>query len=292
MAGVDLHIHSTASDGSLTPADIVSRAAELGLTCISITDHDTVAGVSPAIGAGEAAGIRVIPGVELSAGLDGRGIHILGYLIDHDDPELIGHLKRLRGQRLTRAEAIVESLRDADMDVALHDVLDAADGGAVGRAHIARVLVAGGHAESVSDAFGRLLGSGRPHYVPKPLAHAGEVIGWITAAGGVAVVAHPSLSRIDDLIPDLVDLGIVGIEAYHARHDRKLRDHYAGVAARHGLVATGGSDFHGDDVEGDPLGSADVPPGVVDDLVRAKRRASGREATPYRRMRFAPLGVR
>ncbi|MDZ4167856.1 MAG: PHP domain-containing protein [Coriobacteriia bacterium] len=274
MPGPDLHIHSNASDGALAPQEIVARAAALGLPAIAITDHDTVAGVGAALEAGRDRTLEVIPAVELSAGLDGRGMHILGYFIDSADQTLATRLTHLRSVRIDRAERIVASLQRGGLDVTLHDVLDAADGGAVGRAHIAHVLVATGHAASVSDAFDRLLGSGRPHYVPKPTGTAAEVIGWIREAGGVAVVAHPALSGIDDLIGHLASLGIVGIEAYHGSHDHETRQRYVRLAAAYGLVCTGGSDFHGDDAEGNPLGSADVPDTVLVSL-RAAHRSQG-----------------
>lgn len=268
MRGCDLHIHSTASDGILAPAQIVERAAEAGLDAIAITDHDTVSGVAEAMAAGTRLGVRVIPAVELSAALDERGMHIIGYFIDHTDPELGERLAHLRSVRLARAERIVESLRQADLPVTLEDVLRAAEGGAVGRAHIAQVLVDTGHAATVRDAFDRLLGSGRPHYVPKPVGSVTEVLGWIRDAGGIAVVAHPALSGIDDLVPALAEAGVTGIEAYHASHDAETRARYLDLARRHGLVATGGSDFHGPSA-GNPLGSAPVPACAVDELEAA-----------------------
>ena len=273
MAGPDLHIHSTASDGTLTPRDIVQRAASLGLPAIAITDHDTVAGVAAARDAALAYGLRVIPAVELSAGVGDRGVHVLGFFIDPTDPIFERRLAALRSVRLERAERIVASLRDAGHGVSLHDVLDAAGGGAVGRAHVAHVLVSAGIASSVGDAFNRMLGKGRPHYVAKPLADVAEVVGWMAEAGGIAVVAHPSLSRIDDLLPQLIAAGIAGIEAHHGSHDVATRTRYARLASENGLIVTGGSDFHGDDAEGGPLGSAAVPPEVLDALVERHARA-------------------
>jgi predicted metal-dependent phosphoesterase TrpH len=283
VSGPDLHIHSTASDGTLAPAEIVARAAALGLPAIAVTDHDTVAGVGPALGAGRDLGIPIIPGVELSADVAGRSVHLLGYGIDHTSAPLLARLERLRHQRVERAERIVASLREGGLDVALRDVLGAADGGAVGRAHIAHALVNAGYAESLDDAFDRLIGTDRPHYVAKPVGDAAEVIGWIGAAGGIAVLAHPALSAADDLVPTLVAAGLAGIEAYHGRHDAPTRERYRILAAEHGLIVTGGSDFHGDEAGGTAIGSADVPEGVLDDLdaaIRAARTNAGREDTP------------
>lgn len=279
MPGPDLHIHSTASDGALTPAEVVARAAALGIAVIAITDHDTVAGIDEAVEAGRDLGVRVIPGVELSAGIDGRGVHVLGYHIDHTREALSVELARLRAVRIERAAHIVDSLASSGLDLSMHDVLDAADGGAVGRAHIAQVLVSAGHASSVSDAFARLLGSGRPHYVPKPVGSLAQVVGWIHDAGGVAVLAHPALSEVDDLIGSLAGHGVVGIEAYHASHDRPTRERYVALAREHGLICTGGSDFHGDQSDGNPLGSADVPDSVAADLDACRDRLTADHLT-------------
>ncbi|MBF4510817.1 MAG: PHP domain-containing protein [Aeromicrobium sp.] len=277
MPGPDLHIHSTASDGTLTPEALVRRAVALGLPAIALTDHDTVAGVSAALEASHDTPLRVIPGVELSAGVQGQGVHILGYFIDHADPKLLSRLEELRTIRITRARAIVASLAETGFEVTVDDVLSVADGGAVGRAHVAQALVAAGHVASVAEAFERLLGSGRPHYVPKPVTSVREVVSWIREAGGVAVVAHPALSAVDPHLPELVSAGVVGLEAYHGSHDRLVREHYVALARTHGLVATGGSDFHGDHAEGNPLGSAEVPDDVVFALEAARDRLHGGE---------------
>ena len=270
MPGPDLHVHSTASDGALTPSALVALAERLGLPAIAMTDHDTVAGVGEALEAASSSPVTVIAGVELSAGFGSRSVHILGYHIDHTDPALLSRLAELREVRLERARRIVETLADGGITIALGDVMDLADGGAIGRAHIAQLLVAAGHAESVPHAFAKLLGSSAPYYVPKPVASPQKVIGWIEAAGGVAVLAHPALSKADDLVQGLVAAGIVGIEAYHGAHDAETRSRYQRLADAHGLITTGGSDFHGAGHEGGDLGSAEVPPEAVAALAAAK----------------------
>jgi len=279
VLGPDLHIHSTASDGTVAPADIVARATKMGLPAISLTDHDSVAGVSAALEAGTRLGITVIPAVELSAGVDGRSMHVLGYFIDHTDLVLTERLERLRAVRLDRAERMVRALAAAGYGIAIADVLLEADGGAVGRAHVARTLVARGYADSMPDAFDRFLGHGRPFYVPKPVAAPAEVMRWISEAGGIAVLAHPAVSEVDDLIEGLAAEGLAGIEAYHRDHDQAERERYTALAARLGLIATGGSDFHGDDRPSGGLGSARVPPAVLDQLL-ALRPDSARPARP------------
>lgn len=272
MPGPDLHLHSTASDGVLSPAAIVELATRAGCPAIAITDHDSVDGVAEALAEAAHTPLTVIPAVELSAGLDGRDLHVLGYHIDHTDQVLRAHLEQLRAVRVERAERIVRSLHDAGVSLHLDDVLKLADGGSVGRAHIAQLLVSSGQAASVDDAFRRLLGRSAPHYVPKPLCSPGEVIGWIRNAGGIAVLAHPGLSRVDDLVPGLVEVGLLGIEAYHSAHDAETVQRYVLLAQQLGLVVTGGSDFHGLDREGDRLGSANVPDSVVGQLAAAHAR--------------------
>lgn len=274
MPGIDLHIHSTASDGLLSPSEVVRVALSLGLTHIALCDHDSVDGVSEAIDAARNTTLVVVPGVELSAGTRDEGVHILGYFIDHDDAQLRTRLSSLRDIRAERARKLIALLEGGGISIGFEEVLDQAAGGSVGRAHVAHLLVRRGYATSVRDAFDRMLGEGRPFYVPKPVHSPADVIGWVRDAGGVAVLAHPALSRADGLVGDLKAAGLVGIEAYHGDHDDTLRDHYARMAGRHGLIVTGGSDFHGEGAGGHPIGSAHVPPHVYDDLVAASVRAS------------------
>jgi predicted metal-dependent phosphoesterase TrpH len=269
MPGPDLHLHSTASDGLLSPAELVTEAARLGLPAIALTDHDTVSGVSDAIEAASATGVAVIPAVELSSGIADRDIHILGYHIDHRDPALHARLSDLRAVRVERAERIVSALARDGYSITKAEVMAAAGGGALGRAHIARVLVHAGHVATVDEAFRTLLGSSAAYYVPKPVADPKEVIGWIREAGGIAVLAHPGLAGVDDLLRDLVDAGLVGLEAYHSSHDAAARDRYEHLARSFGLVATGGSDFHGPGHEGADIGAADVPVSVIEALAVA-----------------------
>jgi len=270
MPGPDLHLHSTASDGTLSPSQIVALAESVFCPVISLTDHDTVAGVSEALEAARDTTVSVIPGVELSAGVGDRGIHLLGYHIDHTDSTFLTRLARLRQIRLERAERIVHALARDGFALTIDDVLEVADGGSVGRAHIAQLLVSTGRVPSVNEAFVRLLGSSAPYYVPKPVSAPEEVVGWITDAGGVAVLAHPALSNAEDLIPMLRQAGIAGIEAYHSAHDAASSARLAALARSLGLVATGGSDFHGAIREGEGLGTTAVPDSVVAELEAAR----------------------
>lgn len=265
----DLHIHSTASDGSLTPEEIVRTAARQGMAAIAITDHDSVAGIPAAIAASQAAGIRLIPGVELSAVHKGLDVHVLGYFMDHTDDRLAARLSELRDQRRVRAAQIVGALHGAGYDLTIDEVLLLAEGGSVGRSHVARALVDRGHAEDVADAFQRFIGRGRPYYVPKPVAMPEHVVRTIREAGGLAVLAHPGITGIDDAIEGLVAAGLSGVEAYHAEHTQQQREHYARLAVRLGLLVTGGSDYHGPGAPGAEIGSVRIPDEALQALVAA-----------------------
>ncbi len=277
---LDLHIHSSASDGRLTPAALVAAARDAGLTAIALCDHDSVAGVSEALDAGRSLGIGVIPGVELSAESDGISVHILGYFIDHTDAELGRLLGTLREIRLDRARAIVQALAGGGYNLKLEDVLSFSDGGSVGRAHVAMALVDAGHVSSMGAAFSRLLGRGRPFYVPKPVAEPEAVIATIRAAGGLAVLAHPGVSGTGHLIEDLREAGLEGIEAYHAQHSAEEREHYARTASELGLIVTGGSDFHAP-IEGRAkLGDGGLPEEALAALIFAAGERADRAVLP------------
>lgn len=271
----DLHVHTTASDGTLTPSELVRSAAERELAALAITDHDSVEGVQEALDAAAALSSRcvtVIPAVELSAVHGSTDVHILGYFIDHTDAVLTAHLADLRAARMRRAEAIVGALAAAGYDISLPEVLDLSDGGAVGRSHVARALVGRGQVEDVADAFRRLLGRGRPFYVPKDVRTPSEVISVVLDAGGVPVLAHPGVTKADDLIPTLAVEGLAGIEAFHTEHDPREQERYRRLAAEHGLITTGGTDYHGPAAPNPPLGAVDMPAHVLQDLFEAAGR--------------------
>ncbi|MDA3937495.1 MAG: PHP domain-containing protein [Actinomycetota bacterium] len=273
MPGPDFHVHSVASDGTLSAPQLVARALSLGLSGLSITDHDSVDSVSGAIDAARGTDLTIVPGVELSSVHNGRDVHILGYFADITSRHFREHLDDLRTARATRAKAIVDALSEAGINVDLTDILELSDGGAVGRSHVARALVARGHADTVSDAFRHLLGRGRPFYVPKDVRSPAEVIGVIRDAGGLAVLAHPGITQVDGLIPDLVSQGLRGIEAYHGEHSESARRLYVTLAEEYGLIVTGGSDFHHDKAPGPGIGGADVPESVLPTLLTAARDA-------------------
>lgn len=241
----DLHIHSAASDGTFTPLEVVSHAREVGLKTIALTDHDTVAGVTQAIKAGDEIGLEVIPGIEMGSDVDGRDIHILGYFIDCRNRAFLAGLEDLKLKRLSRAEEMCARLTERGMPIDVNDGLKLATGGVLTRAHIGRAVVDKGYAASVNEVFAKYLGNGKPCFVPKYNETAGGVIRAIIKAGGLPVIAHPKLSGIDNRIEDLVAAGLRGIEAYCMDHGKEDVRRYLSLADHYGLLVTGGSDCHG-----------------------------------------------
>lgn len=241
---VDLHMHSTASDGSRTPEDVVAAAAAAGLVAIALTDHDSVAGVPAARAAGARLGVRVSAGVELSATDAGDEVHLLGLHLSRPDVA-DRHLARFRDARRVRAARIVERLNQLGIPITLEAVLDAAGPGAIGRPHVARALVAGQWARDVRDAFDRLLGNGRPAFVPKEPLGLEEAIRIVHEAGGLAVYAHPGAAATRARLTSLRAMGLDGVEVRHPGHSSEDMARIAALADHLDLVPSGGSDWHG-----------------------------------------------
>ena len=262
---IDLHTHSTASDGLLSPAQLVALAVERGLRVLALTDHDTVAGLPEATTAAAAAGLQFIPGVELSTHVDAGEVHILGYFIDPTDPTLSAALAQFRDAREGRAATMVERLTAAGAPITLERVLAFAAGGSIGRPHVARALVEAGHATSINDAFERWLVRGRAGYVDRFRLTPPDAVRLIRAARGVPVLAHPhSADNLGSLLPELVAAGLAGIECYYGDYDDLRKREYLALAKRYGLVATGGTDFHGTGVaHRRPLGGIWLPPETI-----------------------------
>ncbi len=255
---IDLHIHSSASDGSFSPARILALARAAGLGAIAITDHDTLDGSREALALAERSGIDFLSGVEISAEPPPRipcagSFHLLGYGFDINDPQLNQTLSRLQRSRENRYPAILEKLNALGMPLA-PDALRKRFGadGQLGRPHIAQLMVDAGRAASIDDAFDRFLGRGRPAFVDKYRVGCDAAIAAIAGAGGVAVLAHPVLvspgggATIEDLVAALTDMGLGGIEAYYSEHTPAQTARYARIARNLGLAMTGGTDFHGD----------------------------------------------
>ena len=242
-------MHTTASDGTLSPLALLTGAAAAGLTVVSVTDHDTVAGLAEARRAAAPLGLRLINGIEITAVENERDVHILGYFIDAGNQALVAFLERQREDRVRRVREMAARLRTLGFAIDEDALIESAavtSGRSIGRPQIATALVAAGHARDRSDAFDRLLGNGSPAFVPRQGCSPEQVIGLIAGAGGLASLAHPGLTRVDALVPRLIVAGLAALEARHSDHDAKTERHYRDLAARHGLAVSGGSDFHGD----------------------------------------------
>jgi predicted metal-dependent phosphoesterase TrpH len=241
----DLHIHTTASDGTWQPETLVQAAIEKGLAMIAVTDHDTTQGVAAVQAVGEKQGLTVISGVELSVDLDKAEVHLLGLGIDPLHPELQQVMAQLHESRYDRGKRIVGKLKSLGIDISFSRVQELADNNLIGRPHIARALVESGYAESIGDAFIQYLGNGRPAYVTRYKIGPSDAIRIIHAAGGVAIWAHPGLNEKDELLPELLDYGLDGLEAYHSAHHPDQIRHYLELADHYQLIVSGGSDCHG-----------------------------------------------
>ena len=274
---IDLHLHTTASDGLCAPGRLVEEAAAAGLTTIAVTDHDTVAGLAPAAERCAAAGLGFVPGIEITAVGFGRDVHVLGYFFDAGDPPLLAFLAQQRESRFARLTAIAGRLAALGVHVDVAPLIAEArrqGGRSVGRPQVARALVAAGHAADTNDAFERWLGVGRPGFVPRSGAPPGDVIEVIHRAGGLASLAHPGVTAVDARIPALVAAGLDAIEAYHSDHDAAACGRYLALARTHGLLVTGGSDYHGDPAHGLAPGAVTLPAPEWEKLSAWPRRSS------------------
>jgi len=255
---VDLHVHSTASDGTRAPDDVVREAKRVGLTAIALTDHDTLDGIAAATATGAALGVRVVPGIELSAVEGDAETHILGLHLS-DTGQLDSQLVALREMRRGRAERIVVRLNELGVRIEMAAVLEQAGGGAIGRPHVARAMIAEGWAVDFRDAFDRYLGSGRPAYIPKERLSAADAIAAIHSAGGLAILAHPSQSGTRDRIEAFARAGIDGVEVRHPSHSPEDVARLTALVDFFGLVPSGGSDWHGASEGARTLGMMRVP---------------------------------
>lgn len=277
---VDLHTHSTQSDGTLTPTELVRAASERGLRVLGLTDHDTLSGIAEATAEAHGYDVEVVAGVELSTSVsDAHGdipVHLLGYFVDYDDAALRTELAAFANARQTRMERMVEKLNDLGLQITTEDVLTLAGSGTVGRPHIARALVNLGYVSDLREAFERYLGRGCPGFVPRPKVETERGIQMIRRAGGVAVLAHPrDLENIASLLARLAPSGLGGIEVDYGDYDVQTRNALRQTAHHWNLVATGGSDYHGPGIKGRELGGPLVPLASVE-LLRA---AAGRPAS-------------
>ncbi|MEX2531269.1 MAG: PHP domain-containing protein [Gemmatimonadota bacterium] len=266
---LDLHLHSTASDGRLDPSDLVALASSVGLDVVALADHDTVAGVATASRVGKDFGLAVIPALEVSCTRDDTEIHVLGYFIDPTNPALVRHGDIASRMRAERLREMVQRLGDQGVEVSFESVVETAgeEVSSLGRPHLARVLVDAGHVDTIPEAFDRYIGNDHAAYVPTRLLTPEESIRLIHGAGGLAVWAHPPLHLLDDFLSDLVKAGLDGLEVFRPGVLRSKERLLLGRAQAYGLVVTGGSDWHGPD-HGE-LGTFSVSESHVSDFLDA-----------------------
>lgn len=261
-ASIDLHLHTTASDGRCSPAELVEQAAAAGVDVMAVTDHDTVAAVEEVRTAARARGIEAVAGIEITAVEAGRDVHMLGYFFDPADAVLADFLAGQRASRISRVESIAARLAELGMPIDVAPVIAEAQrqsGRSVGRPLVARAMIAAGHVADMREAFDRWLGQDGPAFVARAGSSPEDVVAIIHGAGGLASLAHPARTRIDSRIAGLRDAGLDAIEVFHSDHDGTLVEHYSAMARALGLLVTGGSDFHGDPTHGLTPGASGLP---------------------------------
>lgn len=245
---IDLHLHTTASDGALAPSALVARAAAAGITTLAVTDHDTTRGLDEARAAASTRGMRLVNGIEITAVEGDRDVHVLGYFFDPGNAALRSFLAAQTEDRIRRVKAMAEQLAVLGVAIDAEQIVreGVASGRSVGRPHIAAALLAAGHVQTRDEAFDRFLENGRPAFIPRRGAPPDEVIGIIAAAGGVASLAHPGLAGMDAILPRLAGAGLHALEVRHTDHDVATEARYRELAADLGLAVSAGSDFHDD----------------------------------------------
>jgi len=276
--GVDLHAHTTASDGTLSPRELVSAAARRGVRVLAVTDHDSTDGLRDAVDeAAKHPPLTIVPGLEINCdapGAAGAEVHVLGYYVDHEAGWFQDFLREQRVERVARVHRIAARLAELGMPIDAAEVFAIVKEGSAGRPHVAQVMVQRGYVRSVREAFDRYLHANGPANVPRKHLTPAEAVRIIRRAHGVPVFAHPGLADRDALIPELVEAGLMGIEAIYAEHSAAQTAHYKDLCRAHGLVATGGSDYHGErSGRTNLLGHPPVPMSVWEELKAAAEKA-------------------
>jgi predicted metal-dependent phosphoesterase TrpH len=274
LGQADLHVHSTASDGRLTPAEVVQEAARRGLKFMSLTDHDTVDGIAPALVAAKSfPGLKLIPGVEISTDIPRGEAHVLGYFIDYTGRELIAKLAQFRNSRLGRARGMVAKLDKLGVHLDWQRIEQIAGSSVMGRPHIARAMLEKGYINSFKQAFTNYIGRDGPAYVEREKITPAEAVALIIKARGVAVLAHPfTVNEPEALIIELKAAGLAGIETYYNNYTAEDISRLLTIAKKHNLIATGGSDYHGLDSSETAIGDIDLPLASVEKLVAKARK--------------------
>lgn len=242
---VDLHIHTTASDGSLSPKTVVKKAKKLNYNAISITDHDTIKGLEEAIKTGNEIDLEVIPGIEFNTKFNGHEVHILGYFINYKNKKLLNETRKIQNSRIKRVKKIIEKLNEIGFNITRKEVFSLSNGGAIGRSHIAHILKKKGYVRTFSEAFDKYLAIGKIAYVERYRLKPQEAINLINEVDGIPVLAHPGLINNDEIVEKIVEIGVKGIEAYYYEHNSKETTKYLEYAKNNNLLITGGSDDHG-----------------------------------------------
>lgn len=275
----DLHVHTNCSDGTLGPEDVVREASRVGLRTIAITDHDGVAGVKIAQRCASNYNVYVVPALELSGYYGPSDIHILGYFVDIENPALLEKTVELFNDRVKRIYKIAEKLQALEVSITAEEIFELLGNASPGRMHVAEALCRKGYCDSLQEAFQQYISDTGPAYVPKKTITPFEAIDLIISAGGVPVLAHPGLTKRDDLIPSLVEGGLQGIETYYPAPSPEQQAKYLRIAKKYGLLVTGGSDFHGERKPGIPLGMVTVPNKLVK-LIRNKAQSHSSIPSP------------
>jgi predicted metal-dependent phosphoesterase TrpH len=280
---IDLQAHTTASDGSCTPTELVLLAKRAGLTALGVTDHDTVGGLEEATAAASEQGLELVPGIEISVDYPQGEFHLLGYYVDFRDPGFNSRIQYLQDNRVNRNAVMVRRMQEQGFDVTLEEIVAESGGGQVGRPHMARALIKKGYASSVQEAFDRYLADGQPLHVPKVKLSPAEAIALVHSTGGVAVLAHPKYMDYpteEELAAELArlkDAGLDGLECYYSQHTEQETEQYLRLAARFEFLVTAGSDFHGVSKPHVPLGVVYRGTGGEDGLLLKLKQAAGRD---------------
>ena len=276
---VDLHVHSTRSDGSYTPTELVSYALEKGLSAFALTDHDTTEGLAEAMIAAKDQPIEVIPGIEFSTEYEGRDIHILGLYVDYEEEHFKRHLTEFQQSRIMRNEKMCTLLSEAGIEITYDALLDEYPDSVITRSHYAKYLLAHGYIKSMKEAFDRYIGDNCPYFVPREKVTPAQAVALILHAHGIPILAHPTLyhmgkDRLDTLVKSLTDAGLMGIEAVYSTYSPSEEREMKALAKKYSLCISGGSDFHGNTKPGLDLavgyGKLFIPEEILDNLKKKK----------------------
>jgi predicted metal-dependent phosphoesterase TrpH len=276
---IDLHTHSTASDGIYSPTELLQRAREVGLRVLALTDHDTTGGLDEAIQAANALDMELIPGIEINTDVAGGEVHVLGYYPEYKRPEFQAVLRVLRDARERRGQRMVELLNEQGVNIAWERVREIAQG-AVGRPHVSRALLEAGYVQTIGEAFDKYIGTGCYAYVPRYRLTPEDAVRLIASANGLPVIAHPldlpGLAELRTWLPGLVEAGMVGLETYYGPYTPEDERALRALADEYGLIPTGGTDFHGPGIHPTPLGGRPVPHEAVERLKAAAAQRRGK----------------